>query len=102
MEQEERERIEKELYDQQCKTHYYKDGTWYPKALETRYDVDERQKERVEAAMKAFEDHFGPEGYAKTTEGEVMAARAQRVWAKGWMARILKVGRPRIIDRSEK
>lgn len=101
MEQEERERIEKELYEQPCKTHYYRDGTWYPKALETIYDEDERQKERVEAAIKAFEQHFKPEGEAKTIEGEVMAARAQKVWAKGWMQRILKIGRPRIIERRE-
>lgn len=94
--------IKDELYEQQCKTHYYHEGTWYPKALETRYDEDERRRERVEAALKRFEEHFKPDGEAKTIEGEVMAARAQRVWAKGWMSRILKIGRPRIIDRSEK
>jgi ribosomal protein L44E len=96
------EQIAKELYDQQCKTHYYHEGTWYPKALETRYDEDERRRERVEAALKRFEEHFKSDGKAKTAEGEVMADRAQRIWAKAWMTRLLRVGRPRIIDRSEK
>lgn len=61
------------------KDHYLKDGCWYPKAPETKYDIDERSKETIEACEKRFFELFVEDGESKTYEGQLLVEKYSNV-----------------------
>jgi hypothetical protein len=63
---------EEELRKIQEQTHYYHEGCWYPKALETLRTPEEATKERVTAAEEFFNKHFTVKGLPKTSKATVL------------------------------